>query len=73
MIHIYEIDSGRGEIYYEVYKIVSENDPVSLVRTLENKNEFDLYIDILMAEGVDFILHDGIEEYDEYYVALPSV
>ena len=73
MIQIYEIDDGRGEIHYEVWKtIIGEGWGEKYLRTLQNDNEFQLYLDILRAEGLDFVIHT-LEEYDEYHVALPSV
>ena len=74
MIHIYEVDSdGRGPNYYEVYKtIIGEGYNEEFQRTLQNDNEFQLYLDIIKAQGLDFVIHT-LEEYDEYHVALPSV
>ena len=69
MIHIYQIESEC----YEIYKtIIGEGWEEQYCRTLENSYELDLYLDILRAEGLDFVLHT-LEEYDEYHVSLPSV
>ena len=71
MRHIYEIDCGRGDPYWEVhegYKVGS----INFVRDLQGQNEFDLYLDICRDMGVDFVIHT-LKEYDEYHVALPSV
>ncbi len=70
MIHIYEIE-GHG-IYWEAFDQDPKGDWSRYIRTLQNDNEFDLYLDILRAQGIDFVLHT-LEEYDEYHVALPSV
>ena len=71
MIHIYECDDG-ATIYHEVYKTVigaGWGEEFQLV--LEDQNELDLYLDIIKEAGYDFVLHT-LEEYDEYYVALPQ-
>ena len=73
MIYLYQEESDDGDIYYEVYKIIiGEGWDEQYVRTLQNDNEFQLYLDILRAQGLDFVIHT-LEEYDEYHVALPSV
>ena len=73
MIYLYQEESDSGDIYYEVYKVViGEGWDEQYVRTLQNDNEFQLYLDILRAQGLDFVIHTQ-EEYDEYHVALPSV
>jgi hypothetical protein len=73
MIHIYEIDSGRGELSWEVWQdIPGQAWADKYVRSLQNDNEYQLFLDICRAEGVDFVIHT-LEEYDEYHVALPSV
>jgi hypothetical protein len=71
MIHIYEIESHG--INWEVYKQHPyESWQDQFIRTLENHNELDLYLDICREMGVDFILHT-LEEYDEYHLAVSSV
>ena len=70
MRHIYEIE-GHG-IYWEVFYQDPQGDCSQYIRTLQNDNELDLYLDILRESGIDFVLHT-LEEYDEYHVALPSV
>lgn len=73
MIHLYQVDDGRGEPYYDVYKtVIGEGYNEEFQRTLQNDNEFQLYLDIIKAQGLDFVIHT-LEEYDEYHVALPSV
>jgi hypothetical protein len=74
VIHIYEVDWGAEPFYWEVYgqALESDTDSLNYARTLEDDNELELYLDILRAKGVDFVLHTQ-EEYDEYHVALPSV
>jgi hypothetical protein len=72
MIHIYECNDG-ATTYYEVYKtVIGEGWGEDYLMTLEPENEFDLYLDIIKAQGVDFVIHT-LKEYDEYHVALPSV
>jgi hypothetical protein len=71
MIHIYECSDG-ATIYHEVYKTVigaGWGEKFQLV--LEDQKEFDLYLDIIKTQGVDFVIHT-LEEYDEYHVALPQ-
>lgn len=68
MIHIYEMDSGRGDIYYEVYNILIDEETESFISTLENKEKLETYLDNLMSDGIDFVLHtdeDGDYFYDE--------
>ena len=70
MIHIYEIDSGRG-IYWDVFQdIPGEPWQDDYLCTLEG-NEYDEYLNNLRDEGADFIIH-GIDEYDEYHILLSS-
>ena len=72
MIHIYEIDDG-ATIYHEVYKTVigaGWGEEFQLV--LEDQKEFYLYIDIIKAQGVDFVIHNR-EGIDEYHASLPPV
>ena len=64
MLHIYEIDSGRGEIYYDVfqqhpYKAWQDD----YTCTLENKAELDIYLHECRKQELDFIIHT-LEEYD---------
>ena len=70
MIHIYECTDGAST-YFEIYRQVLGSDPEALnyVRTLEDQNECDLYLDILRARGYDFTIHT-LKEYDEYHLAL---
>lgn len=73
MIHIYEVDDGSDQPYYDVYKtVIDAGYNEEFQRTLQNDNEFQLYLDIIKAQGLDFVIHT-LEEYDEYHVALPSV
>jgi hypothetical protein len=68
MIHIYEMDSGRGDIYYEVYNILIDEETESFISTLENKEKLETYLDNLMSDGIDFVLHtdeNGDYFYDE--------
>ena len=70
MIHIYECNDGSSDNYFEVYKTVigaGWGEEFQLV--LEDKNEFDLYLDIIRTNGVDFVIHT-LKEYDEYHLAL---
>ena len=66
MIHVYEMDAGRGDPYWEVYS------DEFFASTLQGQNEFDLYLDICRHRGVDFVIHTK-EEYDEYHLSVPSV
>ena len=71
VIHIYECSDG-ATIYHEVYKTVigaGWGEEFQLV--LEDHPEFHLYLDIIKAQGVDFVIHT-LEEYDEYHVAISS-
>lgn len=77
MIHIYETDDG-ATTYWEVY----DGEPTSALRvlnehceyiiTLENNNEYELYLDVLRAKGLDFIIHTLLE-YEEYHLSLEKV
>ena len=69
MIHIYECNDG-ATTYWEIYKtIIGEGWGEKYIRTLENKNEFDLYVEIIEAQGLDFVIHTLLE-YEEYHLAL---
>ena len=72
MIHVYECSDG-ATIYFEIYRQALDSDPESLnyVRTLENRNEVDLYLDILRAKGIDFVIHTLLE-YEEYHLSLEA-
>jgi len=70
VIHIYECSDG-ATIYHEVYKaVIGEGWGEDFQMVLEDQKEFNLYLDIIKAQGVDFVIHT-LEEYDEYHVALP--
>ena len=72
MIHIYECDDGAS-IYHEVYKtVIGAGWGEEYQLTLQNDNELELYLDIIKAQGVDFVIHT-LKEYDEYHVSLPSL
>lgn len=72
MIHIYEIE-GHGK-YWEVWKeFAGQPWQDQYIRSLEDENELFLYLDICREMGVDFVIHNNDEEYDEYHIALPSV
>jgi ketol-acid reductoisomerase len=69
MIHIYECSDG-STTYFEIYKTIIERGyNEEYIRTLENQNELDLYIDIIKAKGLDFVIHTLLE-YEEYHLAL---
>jgi hypothetical protein len=69
VIHIYECSDG-ATTYWEIYKtIIGEGWGEKYIRTLENKNEFDLYVEIIEAQGLDFVIHTLLE-YEEYHLAL---
>jgi len=69
VIHIYECNDG-ATTYWEIYKtIIGEGWGEKYIRTLENKNEFDLYVEIIEAQGLDFVIHTLLE-YEEYHLAL---
>ena len=60
-------------IYHEVYKtVIGAGWGEEFQIVLDNKYEFDLYLDILHARGLDYVIHT-LEGYDEYYVSLPPV
>ena len=72
MIHIYECTDG-ATVYHEVYKtVIGEGWGEDFQLVLEDQKEFDLYLDIIKAQGIDFVIHT-LEEYDEYHVSLPPV
>jgi hypothetical protein len=69
MIHIYECSDG-ATTYWEIYKtIIGEGWGEKYVRALESKNELDLYVEIIEAQGLDFVIHTLLE-YEEYHLAL---
>lgn len=72
MIHIYECNDG-ATTYFEIYKsVVAEGwSGEDYIRTLDEGNEIDFYIDILKAQGLDFVIHTLLE-YDEYHLALEN-
>ena len=71
MIHIYECTDG-ATTYHEVYKsVIGAGWGEDFICTLENQNEFDLYLDIIRQVGYDFVLHT-LKEYDEYHLAISS-
>lgn len=71
MIHIYECDDG-ATICHEVYKtVIGPGYNEEFICTLENEKELDLYLDIIKAQGVDFVIHT-LKEYDEYHLAISS-
>jgi hypothetical protein len=71
MIHVYECNDG-ATTYWEIYKtIIGEGWGEKYIRTLENKNEFDLYVEIIEAQGLDFVIHTLLE-YEEYHLALEA-
>jgi len=72
VIHIYECTDG-ATVYHEVYKtVIGEGWGEDFQLVLEDQKEFDLYLDIIKAQGIDFVIHT-LEEYDEYHVSLPPV
>tara|TARA_R110000803_G_scaffold37005_1_gene79686 strand:- start:1047 stop:1274 length:228 start_codon:yes stop_codon:yes gene_type:complete len=72
VIHIYECNDG-ATIYHEVYKtVIGEGWGEDYILTLEDQNEFDLYLDIIKAQGVDFVIHNNEEGYNEFHIALPQ-
>jgi len=71
VIHIYECTDG-ATVYHEAYKtVIGEGWGEDYILTLEDQNEFDLYLDIIKAQGVDFVIHT-LKEYDEYHLAISS-
>ena len=70
MIHLYECNDGSSGNYWEVYKtVIGPGYNEEYIRTLDEGNEVELYIDILKAKGLDFVIHTLLE-YDEYHLAL---
>lgn len=77
MLHLYEMmnisKDSDGNQEWEVWK---DNPGMpwqdEYMLTLENENEFQLYLDICRAQGLDFVIHT-LEEYDEYNLAVPSL
>jgi hypothetical protein len=71
MIHLYECSDGAST-YFEIYKtIIGEGWGEKYIRTLDSGNEIDLYIDILKAKGLDFVIHTLLE-YEEYHLAMEA-
>lgn len=69
MIHIYECNDG-ATTYYEVYKtVIGEGWGEDYLLTLDPENELDLYLDIIQAQGLDYVIHT-LKEYDEYHLSL---
>jgi hypothetical protein len=69
VIHVYECSDGAS-IYFEIY---TEDSPghLNYSRTLDSGNEIDLYLDILRAKGLDFVIHTLLE-YEEYHLAMEA-
>ena len=77
MIHIYECNVyGENDVfesrYWEVFKAVI-GDPWGdeFLFDLPSEKEYQEYLDELCHDGVDFVIHNNEEGYDEYHVALP--
>ena len=72
MIHLYECNDGSSNNYWEVYKtVIGEGWNEKYIRTLDEGNEVELYMDILKAKGLDFVIH-SLLEYEEYHLALEA-
>lgn len=70
VIHIYECNDGSSDNYFEVYKtIIGEGWEEEFQVVLEDNYQFELYLDIIKAQGLDFVIHT-LKEYDEYHLAL---
>ena len=73
MIHIYECNDG-ATTYFEVYQsIIGEPWQDEFLFDFTEKEMFDSYLDNLYSDGIDFVIHNNEEGYDEYHIALPSV
>ena len=71
MIHLYECNDG-ATTYWEVYDGDPTNEHCEYIITLDEGNEYELYIDVLKAKGLDFVLHTLLE-YEEYHLAMEKV
>ena len=77
MIHLYECNDG-ATTYWEVYDgdpthpAGNVNEYCEHIITLDEGNEYELYIDVLKAKGLDFVLHTLLE-YEEYHLAMEKV
>ena len=78
MIHIYECNVHRendvfDHKYWEVFKsVIGEPWGDEFLFDISSEKEYLEYLDELCLEGVDFVIHNNEEGYDEYYVALPQ-
>ena len=75
MIHIYECnDKETPGRHWEVFKSVI-GDPwgEEFLFDLVDEKDYQGYLDELHSEGLDYVIHNNEEEYDEYHVALPSL
>lgn len=63
MIHMYEIDSGRGENSWEVY-----NKEYDYLFDVEQE-EYDEFVGQMYEDGLDYVVHT-IDYVDEYHLAL---
>lgn len=65
MIHMYEIDSGRGENSWEVY-----NKDYDYLFNVE-RDEYDEFIRQMHEDGLDYVVHT-VDYVDEYHLALEA-
>ena len=78
MIHIYECNVyGENDVfenrYWEVFQSVI-GDPWGdeFLFDLVDQKDFDEYLDELHHDGLDYVIHNNDEEYDEFHIALPQ-
>ena len=78
MIHIYECNVyGENDVlenkYWEVFKsVISEPWGDEYLFDLVDEKEYQEYLDELHSEGLDYVIHNDEEEFDEYHIALPQ-
>jgi hypothetical protein len=71
MIHIYECNSYNKDnvienTYWEVYKaVIGEPWNDEFLFDLIDQKDFDEYLDEIIDKGLDFMLHDNEEAYDD--------
>lgn len=78
MIHIYECNDyhtpGNTTRYWEVFQSVI-GDPWGdeFLFDITTEKDYLKYLDELHHDGLDYVIHNNDEEYDEFHIALPSL
>jgi len=77
VIHIYECNVyGDNDVlehkYWEVFKsVISEPWGDEFLFDLVDEKAYNEYLDELHHDGLDYVIHNDEEEFDEYHIALP--